>query len=400
MSATSKADYPTLGFDPAPGDTDAVATISTTLRNVYDAMNEISNVLHGAADGEWRGGAAIAFRDLLDDDVRPKIDTCVEAFDNAHSALSTWATSLDGYQSRAASYEKWAAEAQAEADAAQATLDGLPPKPAPGAPAPADKADRDKQSDDASSRTASTKALGEANDAVERYRGYARDMLRNEYEPEGRSHADKLKDAIDIAPEEPGWFSKAIDSIGDFVDTIKDKLDDLDDWVIEKLHELAPLLQAIGDIAGLLSGILGLLSLIPFLAPFCGPAALALAGVALLTHYAARVGETGSFGKPFTEAQFWLDSASVVLGATGLGIGAKMSRLAVSARGTGATAPTFFKLIQGGTYTATEMNYLLGSWKVTQASTILDGLQAPGGVQSTIDTMTGKKPMTQGPVVR
>ncbi|MCW2770159.1 MAG: putative integral rane protein [Aeromicrobium sp.] len=95
-------------------------------------------MLHGAADGEWRGQAAIAFRDLLDDDVRPKIDKCVEAFDDAHSALSTWSTSLDGYQSRAANCEKWAAEAQADADAARAVLSDLPAKPAPGAPAPED----------------------------------------------------------------------------------------------------------------------------------------------------------------------------------------------------------------------------------------------------------------------
>jgi hypothetical protein len=400
MAPTSKASYPTLGFDPAPGDTDAVTSIASTLRTVHGAMNEISNVLHGAADGEWRGKAARRFRDLLDDDVRPKIDKAVDAFDGAYHALSTWSTSLDSYQTRAAGYERLAAEAQAEADAARSALADLPAKPGPDAAEPADRAERDERADDERSRTAHTKTLHSANDAVERYRGYARDMFESEYGPEGRSLADKLKDAIEIAPEEPGWFSKAIDSIGDFVDQVGDALDDLDDWVIDKLHELAPLLQAIGDIAGLLSGVLGLLSLIPFLAPFCGPAALALAGVALLTHYAARVGETGSFGKPFTEAQFWLDSASVVLGATGLGIGAKMSSLAQAARGPGATAPTFFKLVQGGTYTATEMNYLLGSWKVTQASTILDGLQAPGGIASTINTLTGKTPLTQGPVVK
>lgn len=400
MAPTSASTYPTLGFDPAPGDTEAVGSIATTLRNVYDAMNEISNVLHGADDGEWRGKAARAFRDLLDDDVRPKIDKAVDAFDGAYHAILTWSTDLDGFQSRAAMYEKWAADAQADADTAQQALGALPPKPAPGTPPPDDKADRDAQHDTETSRTAHTKALDEANAAVEGYRKQARAMHHDEYVPAGTTAANQLKDAIDIAPEEPGWFSKAIDSIGDFVDFLGDALADLGDLVIEGLQKLAPLLQAIGDIAGLLSGVLGLLSLIPFLAPFCGPAALALAGVALLTHYAARVGETGSFLEPFTEPQFWLDTASVALGVGGLAIGAKMSRLAISARGAGATAPTFFKLMQGGTYTATEMNYLLGSWKITQASTILDGLQAPGGITSTLDTLTGKKPMTNKPVVR
>ena len=400
MAPTSKATYPTLGFDPAPGDVDAVNGVATTLGRVYDAMNEIANVLHGADDGEWRGKAARSFRDLLDDDVRPKIDKAVDAFDHARGALTTWSTSLDGYQERAANYERWAAQAQADAEAAQQALSDLPAKPGPGAPEPATQAERDEQSDHETSRTQNTSALGDAQEAVERYRGYARAMLSDEYEPEGRAHADKLKDAIDIAPEEPGWFSKAIDSIGDFVDFIGDALADLGDLILEGLHAIAPLLQAIGDIAGLLSGILGLLSLIPFLAPFCGPAALALAGLALATHYLARVGETGSLLTPFTETQFWLDTASVVLGAGGLAIGAKMSRLAVSARGAGATAPTFFKLVQGGTYTATEMNYLLGSWKMTQISTIMDGVQAPGGIKSALETVGGKKPMTQGPVTR
>lgn len=400
MAPTSASTYPTLGFDPSPGDTEAVSSIVTTLSNVYDAMNEISNVLRGADEGEWRGQAAIAFRDLMDDDVRPKIEQAVSAFDGAYHAISTWSTKLDSFQTRAGNYEKWAAEAQEQADAAQKALGDLPAKPAPGTPEPTDQADRDKLADTETSRTTHGKDLSTANAEVEKYRGYARDMHDNEYEPDGKAAADQLKKAIDIAPEEPGWFSKAIDSIGDFVDVINDALADLGDLIIDGLHALAPLLQAIGDIAGLLSGILGLLSLIPFLAPFCGPAALALAGVALATHYLARVGETGSLTEPFTEAQFWLDTASVALGAGGLAMGAKMSKLAIAARGASGTAPTFFKLVQGGTYTATEMNYLLGSWKITQASTILDGLQAPGGLGSTIATVTGKKPMTQGPVTR
>ena len=129
MAPTTAADYPTLGFDPAPGDTDAVSGIVVSLRNVYDAMNEIANVLHGADDGEWRGDAARAFRDLLDDDVRPKIDKSVSAFDGAYHSISTWSTSLDGFQSRARSYERLAAAAQADADAAQTALNGLPTTP-------------------------------------------------------------------------------------------------------------------------------------------------------------------------------------------------------------------------------------------------------------------------------
>lgn len=400
MAPTTTADYPTLGFDPSPGDTEAVSGIVMSLRNVYDAMNEIANVLHGADDGEWRGAAARAFRDLLDDDVRPKIDKSVSAFDGAYHAVSTWSTSLNGYQDRARTYERLAAAAQADADAAQTALTGLPDQPPPGTPEPESQADKDKAKADDHTRTTKTTERDNALAIVDRYRGYARSMHDDEYGPTGKTAADKLQDAVDIAPSEPGWFSRAVSSIGDFFDAIGDAIADLGDLIIEGLHAIAPLLQAIGDIAGLLSGILGILSLIPGL-QFLAIPALILAGVALLTHYGARVGETGSFLKPFTEPQFWLDAASVALGAGGLAVGAKMSRLAIAARGAGATPPTFFKLVQGATYTAGEMNWLLGSWKITQASTILDGLQTPGGIGSLVDTVTGQGgPLTQGPVVK
>lgn len=399
MAPSRTADFPALGFDPSPGDTYAVGQIVTSLKNVHDAMTEIADVLHGVDDGDWRGDAAIAFRDLLDDDVRPKVDKTVTAFDGAHHAISTWSNALSGYQERARYYEQKAAEAQADADSARARLDHLPDAPPPGAPAPETPAERDRLDDAAEDRQ---RAVGDQQDAlaeVERYRGYARRMHDDEYLPDARTAAARLGDAIDIAPSEPGWFSRAMDSLGDFFDAIGDVIADLGDIIVDALHSLAPLLQAIGDIAGLLAGVLGVLSLIPGL-QFLALPALVLAGVALVTHYGARVGETGSFTEPFTEPQFWLDVASVALGAGGLAIGAKMSKLAVAARGSAATPPTFFKLVQGGVYTSQEMNYLLGSWKITQISTIMDGLGAPGGIRSTVDTVTGRTPLTQGPVVR
>jgi hypothetical protein len=81
------------------------------MKQAATALNEIANVLHGAADGEWRGEAAVAFRDLLDDDLRPKIDRARDAFDDGHRHISSWSTDLSDYQRRARQLEADAAAA-------------------------------------------------------------------------------------------------------------------------------------------------------------------------------------------------------------------------------------------------------------------------------------------------
>lgn len=396
MSATSAADYPTLGFDPSPGDVVEVGRIATTLERVATAMNEIRSVLHGADDGEWRGDAAVAFRDLLDDDLRPKIDKAEEAFRTASAALGTWETSLTGFQSRSRSYEQLAAAAQQRADAARSALASLPDAPGPLDPPPADDAERQQRADDAQARATQQGNLTDALADVEHYRTLAREMRDGTYDATGRRVASQLEQSIDIAPAEPGWLDKALGSIGDFFDAIGELIADIGDIIVEFLHEIAPLLQLIGDIAGFLSGVLGFAALFfPALAPF----ALALAAIALVTHYAARVGETGSFDKPLTEAQFWLDAASVALGVGGLAVGARMSKLAEAARGVGATPPSFFRLVQGGTYTAQEMYYLAGSWKITQASSLMDGISMLNSFDDIVDGITGRTALGNRPVV-
>lgn len=311
MSATSAADYPTLGFDPTPGDTYKVSTLTSTLSNVSVAMNEISNVLHGAADGDWRGDAAMAFRDLLDDDLRPKVDKACSAFGDAHRCMSSWSASLEHFQSRARTLERDAAGAvgdaktDAKTDAADDKKDGSAPTTPPGET---------------------------PEDAADTYRTDAW-SLNTDYVDEGKRIAGMLQDAIDIAPEEPGWFDSLVDSIGDFFDEIGDFLADIGDWVMEMLQKFAPLLDLLGDIAGLLSTVLGLLAFIPGL-QFLALPALILAGVGLGMHYLSDVGKSGSFLQPLTTADFWLEAGGVALGAVGFGVASKLTKVATAAGNT------------------------------------------------------------------
>lgn len=395
MTATSAADYPTLGFDPSPGDVTEVARISLTLERVATAMAEIRSVLHGADDGEWRGEAAVSFRSLLDDDLRPKIDQAEKAFRGASGAIGGWESSLTGFQSRARGYERLAVLAQERADRARQALAALPDAPGP-LDLPVDDAERQQRADDAQSRSTQQGNLTDALADVEHYRELARTMRDEEYAEAGRRAASLLEHSIDIAPTEPGWLDQALGSIGDLVDSLKDLVADLTDQLVDFLHSIAPLLQLLGDIAGFLAGVVGFLAIF---FPALAVVALALAVIALITHYAARVGETGSVTKPLSEGQFWMDVASVALGVGGLAVGAKMANLATTVRGAGATPPSFFRLVQGGTYTTTEMHFLLGSWKITQASSVLDTISMTGSWQGIVDGLTGRTPLGKRPVV-
>lgn len=332
MSATSAADYPTLGFDPTPGDTAEVAQVVRTMANVTSALNEIASVLHGAADGEWRGRAAVAFRDLLDDELRPKIDQARDGFGEAHRGLSSWSTAMAGFQGRARSLERSAAAAQAEADAARQALAALPDAPPPGAPPPDDPVAQRELDDQARRRRQQSGALESARAEVERYRALARD-LADDYEVRARSVADQLAQATGIAPDEPGWFDRLKASIGDFFDGLADWAADLADHLLEVLHEIAPALQLIGDVLGLVSGILGLLAFIPGL-QFLAIPALVLAGLALLAHYGAAAGESGSFLDALTDPDVLLDSVGLVLGLGSLAAGGRL--LAATSRVGGA----------------------------------------------------------------
>ena len=319
MSATSAADYPTLGFDPTPGDHTQVTALGSTLGVVSRAMNEICNVLQGADDGEWRGEAARGFRNLLDDDVRPKVSEAAEAFEIAHRAVSDWAVSLGGFQSRARSLEARAAAAARDAEAARTALNGLP---APGGTPPAadDEAAQAQARQDAADRTRHTGDLTAATGLLADLRAEAQ-RLHGDYEERGADAAASLRDAISIAPEEPGWFESAIDAVSNLFHELGELLADIGDWLMDRLEELAPYLEILGDICGIVATVLGFLAMIPglqFLAPF----ALGFAVAALALGYLAGVGESGSLLEPLTTKDFWMDA----LGVATAGFGAFAAR--------------------------------------------------------------------------
>lgn len=406
MTATSAADYPSLGFDPTPGDTTEVNRLARDLSNVSWVLDEIRNVLVGAADGDWEGKAARAFRDLMDDELTPKIVDAYDSFSGAQTQISTWSGDLWDFQSRARSLEAEAVEAQQRADAAQSTLTGLPGEPAPGTPPPEDPADKKKAEDDAADRTAATSKLNSANDDLADIRRRAND-LKDEWEARGKEIADKLKESTGIAPEEPGFFGKIGDFLDDINDAINDFMAEIGDHIMEALQEWAPLLAFIGDLASVFSTVLGLLAFIPGL-QFLALPALILGGIALGMHYLSAVGTTGSFLEALKDPTVIMDAISVVLGVGAFKLAGNLTTVAKAAGNTRSVPQllgdnidvplSLFAMAGGGRSMGNpEMMARLYSLKGNQASGLYDGI---GSFNTITDWVTnGTGPMTNKPRV-
>ena len=312
---------PTLGFDPTPGDVAASRAVAQTTGAAAEALHEIAAVLAGSAGGEWRGKAAIAFRDLLDDDFKPKVDKAAKAFDQAARVLHRWTVHMEDEQRRAAHLERRAHDAHehargARGRAAQVRVPDVVPEDPTSLSRHEDAVEQrrhyERQADDAD------RELAAARDDARR--------LQDAYEAAGQDAARQLKHAMDLAPDEPGFWDRLGSGILGALDKIGDAVADLGDWATDLLHTIAPVLELIGDLAALLSTACAILALVPVLTPLMAPAALALGGVALAGHYLSAVGETGSFLDALTDSEVLWDAAGLVTGGAVLKYGGRMTK--------------------------------------------------------------------------
>ncbi|MGH4032450.1 putative T7SS-secreted protein [Actinomycetota bacterium Odt1-20B] len=328
------ARFPAIGFCPCPGDQRTAEHVAAIVRRTANSLRDIAHVLNGTGRGDWRGKAAEAFREQFHDDFRPKVEDARDSFGQAAQALEDWTSYMEGRQREADKLEQLAQEAKDRAGAAQKDLDGMPPKPGtgfpggPGGPPPKDESHEDKAKREKleADRSGKEKALHSANGELEELRGQA-ERLRNKYTEKGESVADRLKHAMDIAPNEPGIWDRIGDAISELADTIGEISDAILDEIKSVLKELAPLLKVLGDIAGFASTVLGLLSLIPGL-QFLALPALILGGVALASHYLSAVGTTGSFMKALTDPTVIIDAVTLAFGGAAFGAGLKLMKAA------------------------------------------------------------------------
>jgi hypothetical protein len=314
-------DFPALGFIPCPGSQESMDSVDQTFSDTAEVLNEVLAVLTGADEGEWRGETARAFREMLEDDFRPKVEDAYQSFSDAHRAISEWLDDMEDFQDRAATLEEEAATARDQVQAAQAAVDGLPPE----SEEPEDDQEQAEGGETPEERRERLEGnLTTADGALEDVRERARN-LQDEYNEAGRDIADRLRDAMDLAPNEPGWLSSAIDGFSGWMDSIGDFIDDISSGLIDVLTQLAPILSKIGEIIGLAGFVVGLFALAPGL-QFLAPVALTLSAISLGATYLATVGETGSWTTALTNTDVLTAAAGLALGGAAAGAVRSMSR--------------------------------------------------------------------------
>ncbi|MGW0699749.1 hypothetical protein ACWD0A_10545 [Streptomyces sp. NPDC002867] len=302
------AEYPHLGWDPAPGSPAEIAALQRKLHASATALgtaHALVNRLLGES-AHWRGEAAQAFRGALDGDLPRYLRNAHRSVSKASARLLSWHEDLVGYQATARTYETRARLSAAELRRAESHHDAL--AATPDAPPP-------------DLRTAAS-AVTRARTALASVRALAHE-LEATHAAEAARIAKSLNEATDrLAPREPGALDKVLG------------------WVDDHL----------GDTLALLSAGLGLAAI--FVAgPFAIPLLFAAAGLSLAAfashandpqHRAAlKAGfTTGQF-----DGRFW--SSAVTLTGDALGALPGVGAVAQGAKGMAAVTRSGIAAEQG-----------------------------------------------------
>ncbi|MET8899345.1 putative T7SS-secreted protein [Streptomyces sp. NPDC004538] len=324
--------YPHLGFNPVPGDTEAVRGLEKKLSGCAKVLQEAYDLVTKLLDGSyWKGDAAVAFREQLDGGPLPlNLKNAAHSIRKAARQLDRWEAELGDFQRRAKKLEEDARDARAAVERAQGRVD--------------------KVGDDADPKVL-TRAKGDLDDAQDELNkviGKAK-RLAAEHEEKAGHRARKIRDATKkLVPHEPGWFDEALDWLGD----------------------------NLPDILSFTAGLVGVAALL-----LAGPMGIGLTAVAALmlstsgisaVALALRLGDPeirasllDGVTKGELDADFWSNAVSV--GADfagtlpGLGAVARGSIEATDAIQTGSTALGFWsKVSTYGAKTLDEANSIVG----------------------------------------
>ncbi|MEO3766323.1 putative T7SS-secreted protein [Streptomyces sp. B8F3] len=301
-------DYPTLGFDPAPGDAHSTKYLARAIGRLAGELGTTAKELERLDQGVWKGKAANAFSDHVADKVTPDIKRAHTSFEKAATALRRWSEKMDRFQDEARALEREARRKQEALGDAQRLLDAGKASPFPGASDDEKASDAQKKQQDKRE-----KAAEEAGDALDEVRRRA-EGLKDRYFTEAWSISRELDSAGDIAPDEPGLFDRIASGVSDV-------LGDALDWV----QDHADLIKAIGDVLSYVTAALAVLAIVT--APFgigaaFATAALITGGLTLATHGIAKAA-----GADVSWATIGLDALGVLPVAGAFTKGAKLANL-------------------------------------------------------------------------
>ncbi|WP_141246239.1 MULTISPECIES: putative T7SS-secreted protein [Streptomyces] len=310
--------FPALGFVPCPGDHTTAEDVARTVRRTAKALNEICQVLDGTGVGAWEGKTAEAFREKFDDEFRPRMDEARDSFGSAATALEDWARYMKTRQAAAVRLENEAAAVDKELNAARKSADKLN-EPGGG--------DEKGKKHEKRVREAG-RAVDGKNDELEEIRKRGR-QLSEKYREYGKEIAERLKRAMDIAPDEPGMWDK----LGDALKGLGDALADPPGKVGDMLAEVGDWLKKHADWITVAASVLGVVAIF---CPVLAPLAIGLSALAFFTH-AASYGFSGLFPPTGKNIGNWLtlggDALGMVPGVGGAFKGAQAGYKAARAAG-------------------------------------------------------------------
>lgn len=300
--------YPHLGFDPTPGTVATVNALRTRLASSAEKLDQAYRLVERLRAGtSWEGDAAVAFREELDGALPDNLRKAHTSLLKAATALSGWETDLGGYQDRARTLDEEAGTAQQKLEAAKArerSAQADPDLKLAGQTFATDAELQNAQSRldrAAQNLSAATTAVNDAQGNLDSVLKRARD-LAEEHSTTARANARTMSDATDkLAPEEPGWFSKAMDRLGDNLTDV-----------------LGTIAAVAGLLALLLTGPIGVALLL------VAAAASAATLISRLSDPKVRASLKDGFTKGEFDADFWNNAVGVVGDTLGVvpGVGA------------------------------------------------------------------------------
>ncbi|GGO57848.1 membrane protein [Streptomyces daqingensis] len=176
--------------------------------------------------GFWEGDAAVAFREALDGDLPKYLKDAHTSVEKAATQLGRWHTGLTSRRDLAKKYDTEAADHKGDLKTAQGKHDKA--KANPDLKLAGKTFNSHAELDAAQSRLdAANNQLKTATSAVNKAQGALDAVIKkakeleSQHSEQARKIAQELKDSTkDLAPEEPGWLSKAMGWIGDHLTDI------------------------------------------------------------------------------------------------------------------------------------------------------------------------------------
>jgi hypothetical protein len=276
--STRTAAFPTLGFDPAPGDVGAVTALAGSYAaaggRVDDAHALMGRATHGAPG--WTGAASEEYRAKAGEFPAPLAAAAV-ALRDAATALDGWAGDLGAMQTHADDLEAQARQAMRRLQHVRAEAESaiLPPDPEL----------RGKLID------AARRAVSAAEEELDEIRAAARRLLEQHAEL-ALELARRLKALYDkVFPKGPPQPLDP-DALAKIVEWVLDHDRKLDKWVDDNANAINEVSNVIGDLSTYYGAVGFALELIPVTEPMgvaFSTASTVLTGAAFVGHTAAAV---------------------------------------------------------------------------------------------------------------